>query len=74
MTGQENPCLPEMFLDGLNMRLQDKIEDQKEPPKTLSSIIEDARKFEKSYYRKMMKARVMNWQPSRPVQQNMFTP
>jgi len=28
LTGQENPCLPGMFLDGLNVRLQDKIEDQ----------------------------------------------
>ena len=74
MVGQENPCLLEMFLDGLNMKLWDKIKDQKEPPKTLSSIIEDARKFEKSYYRKTMKARVMNWQLNCPGQWNTFTP
>jgi len=45
MTGQENPCLPGMFLDGLNLRLRDKIEDQKDAPETLESIIEDARRF-----------------------------
>jgi len=57
MVGQENPCLPGMFLDG-------KIEDQKDAPKTLASIIDDARRFEKSHYRKTMKTRVMNWQPN----------
>jgi len=29
MTGQENPCLPGMFLDGLNVRLQDKLKTRK---------------------------------------------
>ena len=38
MVGQENPCLPGMFLDSLNARLQDKIEDQKDTPKTLKEI------------------------------------
>jgi len=67
MIGQENPCLPGMFLDSLNPRLQDKIEDQKDAPKMLKDIIEDARRFEKSHYRKtMMKARIMNWQPNQP--------
>jgi len=51
MTGQDNPCLPGMFLDGLNPRLQDKIEDQKDAPETLKDIIEDSRKFEKSLIR-----------------------
>jgi len=66
MVGQENPCLPGMFLDGLNPRLRDKIEDQKDAPKTLAGIIDDARRFEKSHYRKTTKNRVMNWQPNRP--------
>jgi len=64
MVGQENPCLPGMFLDGLNPRLRDKIEDQKDAPETLTSIIDDARRFEKSHYRKTTKNRVMNWQPN----------
>jgi len=64
MIGQENLCLPGMFLDGLNPRLQDKIEDQKDAPETLAGIIDDARRFEKSHYRKTMKTRVMNWQPN----------
>jgi len=65
MIGQENPCLPGMFLDGLNLRLQDKIEDQKDAPKTLEGIIEGVRRFKKSHYRKTtMRAKVMNWQPN----------
>jgi len=37
LTGdQENPVLPEIHLEGLNLRLQTKIEKQKEPPKTLA--------------------------------------
>jgi len=60
MVGQENSCLPGMFLDGLNARLQDKIEDQKDAPKTLKDIIEDTRRFERSYYQKTMKVKVMN--------------
>jgi len=73
MVGQENPCLPGMFLDGLNPRLRDKIEDQKDAPETLASIIDDARRFEKSHYRKTTKNRVMNWQPNRPSRPA-FTP
>jgi len=49
MIGQENPCLPGMFLDGLNLRLQDKIKDQKDAPEMLAGIIDDARRFEKSH-------------------------
>jgi len=49
MIGQENPCLPGMFLDGLNPRLQDKIKDQKDAPEMLKNIIDDARRFEKSH-------------------------
>ena len=65
MIGQENLCLPGMFLDGLNPRLQDKIKDQKDAPETLENIIEDARRFKKSHYRKTtMRAKVMNWQPN----------
>ena len=67
MVGQENPCLPGMFLDGLNARLQDKIEDQKDAPENLKDIIEDTRRFKKSYYQKTMKAKVMNWQPNCPA-------
>jgi len=64
-----------MFLDGLNPRLRDKIEDQKDAPETLESIIEDARRFEKSHYRKtMMRAKIMGWQPSRPAPCPAFTP
>jgi len=75
LVGQENLCLPGMFLDGLNLRLQDKIEDQKDAPKTLKDIIEDARRFEKSHYRKtMMRTKVMNWQPNRPSPRPVFTP
>jgi len=74
MIGQENPCLPGMFLDGLNLRLRDKIEDQKDTPETLAGIIDDARRFEKSHYRKTMKTRVMNWQPNRPSTCPAFTP
>ena len=75
MTGQENPCLPGMFLDGLNPRLGDKIEDQKDAPETLESIIEDARRFEKSHYRKTtMRAKITNWQPNQPVPCPAFTP
>jgi len=64
MIGQDNPCLPGMFLDSLNLRLQDKIEDQKDAPETLKDIIKDARRFEKSYYRRTTKAKIMNWQPN----------
>ena len=74
MTGQDNPCLPGMFLDGLNARLQDKIEDQKDAPETFKDIIEDTRRFEKSYYQKAMKVKVMNWQPNCPAPQPTFTP
>jgi len=74
MVGQENPCLPGMFLDSLNPRLQDKIEDQKDAPETLTGIIDDARRFEKSHYRKTTKNRVMNWQPNRPSTRPAFTP
>jgi len=74
MIGQENPCLPGMFLDGLNPRLRDKIKDQKDAPETLAGIIDDARRFEKSHYRKMTKNKVMNWQPNRPSPRPAFTP
>ena len=67
MVGQENLCLPGMFLDSLNARLWDKIEDQKDAPESLKDIIEDARRFKKSYYWKTMKAKVMNWQPNHPA-------
>jgi len=74
MIGQENPCLPGMFLDSLEPRLRDKIEDQKGAPEMLNGIIDDARRFEKSHYRKTMKNRVMNWQPNRPSTCPAFTP
>ena len=75
LVGQENLCLPGMFLDSLNPRLRDKIEDQKDAPKTLKDIIEEVRRFEKSHYRKTMtRAKVMNWQPNRPSLCPAFTP
>jgi len=69
-----NPVLSEMFLQGLNPRLQTKIEEQKELPETLSGIIDDARYFEKSFYRSQVKMKIMNWQPSHPVPCPSFTP
>jgi len=46
----KNPMLPPAFLKGLSPMLRRKIIEQKEPPKTLKGIIDDARKYEQSYY------------------------
>ena len=69
LTGdQENPILPQIFLEHLNSQLREKIETQKEPPEKLKDIISDARKFDKSYHRNQAwKTKLMGWQPSRSL-------
>jgi hypothetical protein len=76
LTGSvENPILPQLFLEHLNPSLRDKIETQKEPPETLAKIIDDARKFDKSYYRSQSwKTKLMGWQPNRSLPRASYTP
>jgi hypothetical protein len=76
LTGSvENPILPQLFLEHLNPSLQDKIETQKEPPEKLADIINDARKFDKSYYRSQSwKTKLMGWQPNRSLPRAPYTP
>jgi len=60
----ENPMLPPAFLKGLSPMLRKKIIEQKEPPKTLQGIIDNARKFEQSYYQSLQwKDNIAKWQP-----------
>jgi len=61
----ENPMLPPAFLKGLSPTLRKKIIEQKEPPKTLKGIIDDARKYKQSYYQSLQwKDKIMRWQPT----------
>ena len=70
----ENPVLPVLFLQVLNPALRRKITDQKDRPDTLKEIINDARKFDQSYYETRtwdtIKTSVMNWKPKETKQQN----
>ena len=62
----ENPMLSQVFLEHLNPTLREKIETQKEPPEKLKDIIDDARKFDKSYYKNQSwKTKALGWQPNR---------
>jgi hypothetical protein len=59
----------------LNPSLRDKIETQKEPPEKLADIINDARKFDKSYYRSQSwKTKLMGWQPNRSLPRAPYIP
>jgi len=59
----ENPMLPPAFLKGLSPTLRKKIIEQKEPPKMLKGIIDDARKYEQSYYQSLQwKDEITRWQ------------
>ena len=63
----ENPVLLVLFLQGLNPALRRKITDQKDRPDKLKDIIDDARKFDQSYYETRtwdnIKTSVMDWKP-----------
>ena len=59
----ENPMLAPAFMKGLNSMLRRKIIEQKEPPKMLQGIIDDARKYEQSYYQSLQwKDKITRWQ------------
>jgi hypothetical protein len=71
----ENPILPQLFLEHLNPLLRDKIDTQKEPPKKLADIINNARKFDKSYYRSQSwKMKLMGWQPNHTLPRAPYIP
>jgi len=64
----ENPMLPPAFLKGLSPTLRRKIIEQKEPPKTLKGIIDNARKYEQSYYQSLQwKDKITRWPLTRSL-------